>query len=419
MCGIAGFYCYGDQRPERAEVEKLWDAIKWRGKDAAGLAYVKQKNNESVYFKQPGELAKVKQLVSDDIWAGLVKSHVGILHTRAATQGHENVGENNHPIWAANWLLTHNGMISNDDELWKKLGNKIERPGEVDSSAINLVLGENPNESWEDRIGRLGLLLGSAAIAGWNYMNPYEVLVAKTTGSPLYLKIDKERQMFLWCSLRYDLEEKTGGRYLGMDLAGGKPVIEVPENTAILLTPTAVRRYGIPHTPFRVTKNPTMAGAYSKPGHGRVVGVGFSLDSKYEGIKDKPAPIFQALTFDSVVAVHTKHQEPDGKITTRPTPYGTWHFDKDSGWLFRAHRRIRNYWATSMPANFTLPAVGDWLAKANDTFWLEPVSYTTPSEVKHILYMCPWCGIFTTIGIWNTWQLKCDWCQIRSKLRTS
>jgi hypothetical protein len=57
-------------------------------------------------------------------------------HTRSQTKGDRKFNVNNHPIVAGNIIGVHNGMISNDDILFKKFEDKIQRAGQVDSEII-------------------------------------------------------------------------------------------------------------------------------------------------------------------------------------------------------------------------------------------------------------------------------------------
>lgn len=402
MCGIAGFYCFGEARPILEEVQAIWKANEYRGKDAAGLAYINEKG-ESLYFKQPGGHSYVASQVADETWAAVLKSHVGIFHTRQATQGDPKDGENNHPVIALNWLITHNGIIGNDDDLWAKYGSKYTRPGEVDSSAINLVLGDSA-DPWSTRVGRLGLLMGSAAFAGWYSGDIQNVLLGRTVGSPLYIGTDRSRRILFWSSVSHVLDDMCGKLLTGL----GKSILDVPDRTAFVLSQSGtVRRYGIPNTPFRNVKA-TIRHPVVVNGKLPAQKEGFSLVDTTR-VAGKPDPVWQNVTQDASVVGLPVSQT--GAMVFTPTPYGMWCVS-GAGKEFRAHRRIRTWWNDAslvLPASDAIKEKGDCLQP------LEAVRYVQ-NQVTRVYQMCPWCGIMATLTNWDKWGWRCAWCEILSVL---
>jgi len=133
MCGIAG-YCLNPKEHQRASVADLAGQmlldIEHRGQHATGSAWINPANGNRVILKAAIPATKFVQYNKD-----LCKNaQTAILHTRWATQGDPKDNNNNHPIPRGKIVLTHNGHISNDRELFKQL--KVARNGKVDSEAV-------------------------------------------------------------------------------------------------------------------------------------------------------------------------------------------------------------------------------------------------------------------------------------------
>ena len=196
MCGIAGFHL----APEVAELlfddktayslaVKALETNAHRGRDAAGL------------FAVQGELTTLrKQDVNSGVFVSdilpamkLGKPNILAVHTRAATKGKKEDNVNNHPVQWGDVLVTHNGMIHNDEELKRAVKFKEWPHPEVDTGAIAAVLNQaaiSPELEFENVIKALSLLQGSFAIhAVWKHAPGYSLL-ARGTGSPLHIFYD-------------------------------------------------------------------------------------------------------------------------------------------------------------------------------------------------------------------------------------
>lgn len=188
MCGIAGYSLTRKdaQRIDRVRLTSaMLSAIESRGRDASGMAWWNT--------AQPGKIRVRKTNVSASryIKSGRVKAEMGegvntaILHTRWATQGSPSVNGNNHPIMRPPVVLVHNGHVSNDDDLFTRLG--VERQAEVDSEAIAALLATDPAPLHE----LLPSVRGRAAVAWMDKRHLVDskrgpvLHVARITDSPL------------------------------------------------------------------------------------------------------------------------------------------------------------------------------------------------------------------------------------------
>ena len=114
-----------------------------RGNDASGVA-LSQADGSIDVFKDdstPWQFVKSKEWLEfmeeklkPDTWAAMV-------HARAATGGNPRENKNNHPLIAGCCAAIHNGVIRNDDYLFKDM--KLDRHAETDSDIIRAIADEH------------------------------------------------------------------------------------------------------------------------------------------------------------------------------------------------------------------------------------------------------------------------------------
>lgn len=109
-----------------------------RGSHSAGVAAVtkdfkagmlKKPMAGRLFVKDEGYKEWKKEFIHD-------KTRIVIGHTRAQTKGTYENNFNNHPIHSGHTIGVHNGIISNDEYLWRQAGDPLRRKGEVDSEVI-------------------------------------------------------------------------------------------------------------------------------------------------------------------------------------------------------------------------------------------------------------------------------------------
>jgi glutamine phosphoribosylpyrophosphate amidotransferase len=135
MCGIAGLYNPNREIIDWDDVFDLWDAISDRGKQASGIAWVHGKKNDLkvTVIKAPKTPREMKKFMGD-MASKYDRPLIIMMHTRFATQGSVKDNRNNHPVLSGNIVLTHNGVIYNDDVLFDIM--KIKPEYEVDTEAL-------------------------------------------------------------------------------------------------------------------------------------------------------------------------------------------------------------------------------------------------------------------------------------------
>lgn len=181
MCGIAG-YCLDPKHYARVSVadlagQMLYD-IEHRGTHATGAAWINPKTGRRVIRKAPMSATKYVPKAGANLCDGATTA---ILHTRYATQGSPSVEGNNHPIPRGRIVLTHNGHISNDSELFKQLN--VPRVAEVDSEAVAALIAFSAGKPWE----YLTKIYGTAALAWIQASDPRSLHLARVNSSPLFI----------------------------------------------------------------------------------------------------------------------------------------------------------------------------------------------------------------------------------------
>jgi len=155
-----------------------------RGNHATGLA-LQQANGDIQIFKSD---SPAWQFVHRRDYEQFLRDHLKedtvtfLGHTRFATQGHQSKNDNNHPIFAGRTAVVHNGMISNDDTLFKDL--KLERKCETDSDIIRAVFD---NYGFTRKaVDTMNRFTGSAAFAAISPEFPGKLVLGRS-GNPIVL----------------------------------------------------------------------------------------------------------------------------------------------------------------------------------------------------------------------------------------
>jgi amidophosphoribosyltransferase len=220
MCGLAGVLLH----PARRSAEVWREIVKVatanlvsnleRGQEATGVAVI-EANGRCQIFKQPipaPELVKTagyKQALS-----AVGSDTVCILgHTRAPTKGSRWRNINNHPLLAGHVVGIHNGVISNDDDIFAHLN--LPRAGEVDSEVIFRLLDTmNPLKDSRKYLTlarkRIGLLEGTFTTLSVDLRKPTRLLVLKNR-EPLCLHYERKSEA-LFFSSRYLFLRRAFGR---------------------------------------------------------------------------------------------------------------------------------------------------------------------------------------------------------------
>lgn len=204
MCGIAGIHM---KRPGSIDghklerfVNELFLGIEHRGKDASGIAAATVDGRVTM-SKEP---IPASDFIKGRPSLGMDQLRTAILHTRLATQGDPRDNGNNHPVLSGTTFVTHNGHISNDNELFNEWG--LQRIAEVDSEAISAMIAHHGLDKVHLALQELQ---GGFAIAAIDPVQfPGTLVLAKGPSSPLIFF--ENNNFIVWASTLNAITEAWG-----------------------------------------------------------------------------------------------------------------------------------------------------------------------------------------------------------------
>ena len=186
MCGIVGFT---GKRDAKEIVLNGLKKLEYRGYDSAGLSLFNLYDSRFDVFKETG---RVNKLVQNTLNTRL--SYCGIGHTRWATHG-KVTKENAHPHVSSSgrFIIVHNGVIENSEELYKQYLPDYKLKSETDTEIIAHLIEIFSKQLVVDNaiVTSLKLLKGSYALLVVDNDNPDTIYAAKNR-SPLLIGTSKE-----------------------------------------------------------------------------------------------------------------------------------------------------------------------------------------------------------------------------------
>lgn len=207
MCGICG-YIAPDKKTAiiaKSHMTDLLLASQTRGAHATGIAFVDK--GKIKYVKAPLE---AEEFVKTKEYLQHIKDYtpeIMIGHTRFKTQGDPANNDNNHPVFAGNLALVHNGSIWNDNRIFEEFA--LKRKGEVDSEAIVALIAHFKKKAATTReaiVKAADELTGGMACALINAKNSRELhLFART--NPIVLAYEKDTGIIYFASEKNFLQD--------------------------------------------------------------------------------------------------------------------------------------------------------------------------------------------------------------------
>ena len=137
MCGIGGWF--GVRIPKKL-IRKAFLELQDRGRDATGIAFLKENGDFGVYKAPIPASSFVFNSYYSRILREASQSKVVLLHCRAATNGSPQNNKNNHPIWNNQGIIVHNGIVS-------PVSSKKKPRGDTDTEKLMLAIQERGFEA--------------------------------------------------------------------------------------------------------------------------------------------------------------------------------------------------------------------------------------------------------------------------------
>jgi glutamine---fructose-6-phosphate transaminase (isomerizing) len=223
MCGIAGYSLNSSSDFDRTfTAQALLAGIAERGADAVGYAY-RSSGSVEVHKQRSGASALLDRVsVPDDATQVLV-------HVRDYTKGLPSIESNNHPVRHGSVVGIHNGIITNDEEIFARHRFVRSAPDmTVDSVAIFALA-----QFADSRAEVLEELCGSMASAWMDERRADVLFLARGVGRPLWVGRGEQEILFAsteatlklaerYCELELEREEIQEGTLLA--LAHGREV---------------------------------------------------------------------------------------------------------------------------------------------------------------------------------------------------
>ncbi len=238
MCGIMGYYAFGEIIPSKKKIEDMFILLETRGTDASGFSFIDKTTNNLMVTKAE---VPARSLIKSPGWQNLQLPKIMIFHTRMMTQGEPKNNMNNHPLFTKKGLaIVHNGMIYNDKEIF---GANTNRDAEVDSEAILFQLSRKS----KDPIKKVfETLEGGFAVASIDKNNP-TVLTLFRKDNPMDLYYNSEDDILYFCSEREIMQETLKiKKYSKRGFRLGEKEYhsyELENNHAIIINPSGVDSY--------------------------------------------------------------------------------------------------------------------------------------------------------------------------------
>lgn len=221
MCGIFGIISGKDSgltpRDLKGSMNSLFRLSESRGREAAGLSVFYNGSIET-YKKAVAASLFIKSREYKKFLGGIFgspgpldKPVAAIGHSRLVTNGALEDNSNNQPVLLDDIAVVHNGIIVNNDFLWKKFPRMTRRYG-VDTEVIPALMkvflerGDSFAAAVQEMFGQVDGAASIAMITG----SLGKVALATNTGS-LYICMNEKGTMLFFASERYILKRFLAG----------------------------------------------------------------------------------------------------------------------------------------------------------------------------------------------------------------
>lgn len=216
MCGIFGLIQRDNPKKASHLFRDLFLLSESRGKEASGFAI--HNENEIIVFKTPFPASTLvnSEEFRNHISKSQVKPFVGMGHSRLVTNGYEHKNSNNQPVVKDDFIVIHNGIIVNYDELWKKY-HLEERMSDLDSELIPVIIKNHLSKGFGEAVKCLFSDIEGMTNTGILSSENKNLLLATNNGS-IYYTDSMSKGIFVFASERYIIEQLIQKNKLDKDL---------------------------------------------------------------------------------------------------------------------------------------------------------------------------------------------------------
>jgi glucosamine--fructose-6-phosphate aminotransferase (isomerizing) len=228
LCGIFGIVIGENLKLSPKELMQIVNSIfklsESRGKEASGLAV---RFKDSIYvLKEPVTSSKLvktyrykelfNQTLKAEVYDGIqLQAPLLILgHSRLQTNGQSEINTNNQPVVKDGAVGIHNGIIVNDDKLWKSFS-ELKKKYDVDTEVF-LSLLQMFRAQGKSLVEAVRLVFenieGSASVAVL-FDDINNLVLASNTGS-LYMALNQSEKILVFASEEYILQQGLNHKFL-------------------------------------------------------------------------------------------------------------------------------------------------------------------------------------------------------------
>ena len=448
ICGLAGFFCWGTERPEVWKVQSLLQLQQQRGPDAAGVAYLHKKKG-LVITKQAGKPEDFIKAVSDDQWRDIATAPYAVLHARQVSIkiAPASNNDNNHPVSGFGWAVAHNGTLNNDTDLYSAYGDK--RFADVDTAAIPLVLSKG--KDYKDSLRQLSTLAGSGTMVVVSEKEPEKIAFYRFGKWALYFFYDPAKQILFWSSF------PTARIIVGTGPSLGRlrfsNMLPLGDDQLLVLSPSSPetevykleRASFFRPSPGLIPSPPQTSGAINAEVGPRLT----YFHERHASALGKSKPPVQFDDFQGLMGgplttggwskeklrymmrsqklMYFKIQSAYGHITamakeTELSDFGlrasqvvVCSFKPRKGQKKFFHRvgGSLGLFSISLPADEALQKVLDDKLPL-ETFIIKEKRAHSSYETQRGMLMCPWCGTWDFTYAWSGVHYRCEFCRVKS-----
>jgi glutamine---fructose-6-phosphate transaminase (isomerizing) len=256
LCGIFGIVIGENLKLSPKELMQIVNSIfklsESRGKEASGLAV---RFKDSIYvLKEPITSSKLvkttkykelfNQTLKTQAYSGnQLQAPILILgHSRLQTNGQSEINTNNQPVVKDGAVGIHNGIIVNDDKLWKSFS-ELKKKYDVDTEVFLSLLqmfraqGKSVVEAVKFVFEHIE---GSASVAV-QFDDVNNLVLASNTGS-LYMALGKNEKLLVFASEKYILQQVLDNKFL-RSLFSVQSITQVKAGQGYLFDLNLIKKY--------------------------------------------------------------------------------------------------------------------------------------------------------------------------------